>query len=338
MPFIQVRQAMQRSHGTLRASTPGLTVWDLQYCRPRDALTSLRETVESLVMPWDRKLLDAEQQLEGRLDARTVEDGSVLLAHHNALVSTRTGSHIAHSSIERFFVARVLSGALVVEQSGRQTLARPGDIALFDSERPVTLVQDPAEQFSVLMLVLPKRIFGKSRLRDYFDNRLLPKELLPPPLRCCLDYLGDQMVSASQEEVSALLDAIGSLLPLAAGCVDRDCQQDCLQESGVLRKIAWFVSEQISSPSLTPQRAADYCGISVRYLHKLFAKTGTTFHSYVVDKRLDRVRADLRSLPATSQSITLMAYRWGFSDLSTFHRVFKRRFGCSPGQFRQSGL
>jgi AraC-like DNA-binding protein len=35
-----------------------------------------------------------------------------------------------------------------------------------------------------------------------------------------------------------------------------------------------------------------------------------------------------------SVPISVLAFQWGFSDLSTFNRAFKDRFGFTPSHFR----
>jgi AraC-like DNA-binding protein len=96
------------------------------------------------------------------------------------------------------------------------------------------------------------------------------------------------------------------------------------------------VNQQISNANLSPREAADRLGISVRYVHKLFAAKGTTFGSYVASKRLENIRKDLVSPLCRNQPISVLAYRWGFNDLSTFNRSFKQRYGLTPSQFRMS--
>jgi AraC-like DNA-binding protein len=66
-----------------------------------------------------------------------------------------------------------------------------------------------------------------------------------------------------------------------------------------------------------------------------FWRLGWAFNSYVLARRLDHVRRDLLSL-ASPQPIWLIALRWGFKDLSTFSKAFKRKFGFSPGRFRST--
>jgi AraC-like DNA-binding protein len=30
----------------------------------------------------------------------------------------------------------------------------------------------------------------------------------------------------------------------------------------------------------------------------------------------------------------MVAFRWGFNELSSFNRAFKKKYGCTPSQFR----
>lgn len=104
--------------------------------------------------------------------------------------------------------------------------------------------------------------------------------------------------------------------------------------SHLLSAILGFVNEYISIADLSPQVAAQKFGISVRYLHKLFAVRRTTFGSYVVSKRLELVRNEMISPLGRNEAISTLAYRCGFHDLSTFNRAFKRRYGMTPGELR----
>jgi AraC-like DNA-binding protein len=40
----------------------------------------------------------------------------------------------------------------------------------------------------------------------------------------------------------------------------------------------------------------------------------------------------------TDTSVAQVAFRWGFTDLSTFHRAFRRAFGVTPGDVRLATL
>lgn len=81
-------------------------------------------------------------------------------------------------------------------------------------------------------------------------------------------------------------------------------------------------------------RVAQACGISVRYLHALYRDVGQTFMQWLHEQRLDRAQQALRG-PARPVSVAGVAQQWGGSDQSHFSRLFKRRFGYTPGQARR---
>jgi AraC-like DNA-binding protein len=74
--------------------------------------------------------------------------------------------------------------------------------------------------------------------------------------------------------------------------------------------------------------------ISPRYLHKLFETHGQPFGQTVLKLRLERCANDLAS-PGANRTVTEIAYRWGFGDLSHFCRLFRQAYGMSAREFRQ---
>jgi AraC-like DNA-binding protein len=73
-------------------------------------------------------------------------------------------------------------------------------------------------------------------------------------------------------------------------------------------------------------------GVDRRTVQRRLAHSGETFSSL-----LDAVRAELaeRLLPNPRRSLTEIAEELGFSEPSAFSRWFRRRFGCSPTQWRR---
>ncbi|MFC0195114.1 helix-turn-helix transcriptional regulator, partial [Aureimonas pseudogalii] len=81
---------------------------------------------------------------------------------------------------------------------------------------------------------------------------------------------------------------------------------------------------------LTLAEVAKAARISVRALQVAFRnELGTTPFGYIIDLRLDRVYADLAS-HGGSQSIKVVAGRWGFVHMSDFTKRFRQRFGHVP--------
>ena len=94
-----------------------------------------------------------------------------------------------------------------------------------------------------------------------------------------------------------------------------------------------FVAANLEYADVSPEAVARQFGISVRKLHLLYAGQPRTFGQTVMRLRAAKCAELLRdrSWPGT---LTELAARWGFSDLSHMNRVFRREFGCLPSEYR----
>jgi len=81
--------------------------------------------------------------------------------------------------------------------------------------------------------------------------------------------------------------------------------------------------------------AARY-GVSARYVQRVFEEGGSTFTQYVTEQRILAAYKALRRLAASQVPISTIAFDCGFSDVSHFNRVFRRRFGCTPSDVRNA--
>ncbi len=79
----------------------------------------------------------------------------------------------------------------------------------------------------------------------------------------------------------------------------------------------------------------DLTGMSrATFARQFKAHAGRTFSDFV--NRL-RLQAACRDLAETDRGILDIALASGFSQISFFNRVFRREFGCSPGEYRVRG-
>lgn len=60
--------------------------------------------------------------------------------------------------------------------------------------------------------------------------------------------------------------------------------------------------------------------------------TGRTISDYIIDIRLGNAA---RMLVDTNKNVSDISYQCGYNNLSNFNRVFKRKKGCSPTEFRE---
>ena len=84
--------------------------------------------------------------------------------------------------------------------------------------------------------------------------------------------------------------------------------------------------------SLSLEELARLAELSLSHFAREFkVTTGKAPHEYVLLRRLDLARRLLRQ---TSDSLSDIALRCGFSDASHLVRAFRRRFGVTPGRWR----
>jgi AraC-like DNA-binding protein len=95
-----------------------------------------------------------------------------------------------------------------------------------------------------------------------------------------------------------------------------------------------YIRDNLKRADLSPQAVAEACGISLRYLQRLFADGETSINTFIRETRLERCAEDLRAVASTS-SVAEIAYRWGFTDQSQFCKHYKLRFGCTPTDTRK---
>lgn len=83
---------------------------------------------------------------------------------------------------------------------------------------------------------------------------------------------------------------------------------------------------------------AERLGLSVRYVQDLLQDSGSGITDRIMDLRLAKARRLLIDDHSRLLKIGDVAKLCGFSELSYFHRSFRRRFGASPAKFRAKSL
>jgi AraC family transcriptional activator of tynA and feaB len=104
-------------------------------------------------------------------------------------------------------------------------------------------------------------------------------------------------------------------------------------------KIMRYVEDNLHDPEISPERIALAFGCSKRTLHRTFdsGSGDESLNRYLWRRRIERCAAELRSLTAASrrQTVTEIAYSFGFSSSAHFSRRFKQHIGVTPMSFRQ---
>jgi AraC-like DNA-binding protein len=102
-------------------------------------------------------------------------------------------------------------------------------------------------------------------------------------------------------------------------------------ESGRIEQVVQFINENFSKPVRLGE-AARLAGMTETAFSRFFkAKTGVTFVDCLNDIRLGHAS---RMLIDTTNSVAEIAYDCGFNSISNFNRIFKKKKGARPKEFR----
>lgn len=106
-------------------------------------------------------------------------------------------------------------------------------------------------------------------------------------------------------------------------------------QNKVIAGVIEFAEHLLESESLTDiSQVVRYSGYSYRHLQRLFRnKTGMSVGDYIRRRRLTRAAILVR---LTGYSLHDIAIGVGFDSQPSFNREFRKRFGCSPGIYRNS--
>jgi AraC-like DNA-binding protein len=206
-------------------------------------------------------------------------------------------------------------------------LIGPSELLIYDSAKPMTVHH--GEQTQIGFIVDKESVPALRRQADSARFMVKTRENICVPLRNCLFFLQTSFLN-HDEEISAILDATLSLLSIEVGCEYENAALNGNSTELYLNILA-FIENNLTDTSLSVKKVATAVGISERYVYRLFADRGFRFGAYLKAERLKRAARDLA---VKNTNITDIAFKNGFSELSTFSRAFRERFGCTPREFR----
>jgi AraC-like DNA-binding protein len=100
-----------------------------------------------------------------------------------------------------------------------------------------------------------------------------------------------------------------------------------------VRRAVEYIESHLSEP-VTMTQIADHVHMSVRSVQQGFRQElDVSPMAYLRDRRLDRVRGELAdAIPSDGLTVTDVAMKWGFTHLSNFTMLYRRRFDQLPSE------
>jgi AraC-like DNA-binding protein len=222
-------------------------------------------------------------------------------------------------------------GRTWVEQDGRSARLTQGDLLFYDSSRPFVFRTDHASQATICLL--PKRLLPlPQRVQQKHIAFPVPSnDGVPAAVAAFITMMINHSADADPVQQMALQQAMVSMY-MALLSDDHDRRSPTSVHLAISRT---FITRNLSNPELCPSDIAVACNLSLSYLHRIFSAEGMTVAGHLREQRLQAAHRDLTSA-AVDEPVIRIARRWGIADPSQFSRMFKKRFGLTPGELRRS--
>lgn len=239
------------------------------------------------------------------------------------------GDEWAHLNVYR-------RGGCVIAQDGGGVLLRVGEIALFDGARPFMIDHGDTSDFEVVSFMIPRRRIEARIGGRKVDARRLSRAPFAQLARDTALALADNLHRLSRADAAALFDGLLAFVALDYGVEESAEDAAALRGRPRFLDIKTRIERRFLDPRFDLSRCAGEAGLSTRYVQKLFELygEGATFGEAVTERRLVWAAGRLRDPARAGDSITSIAFEAGFGDLTNFYRRFRRRFDCSPGDWR----
>jgi len=251
----------------------------------------------------------------------------------NAHVVERSAQHVQSHPKSSVFLSLLTRGEGHFHQGQQWLQLGPGDLIIYDTDRPYLFGFGP-DMRQLLVDVSLERLQNDGDPVDLTTPVLVRGDGMSAPaatarkVRRVLQGLVEAPEpSTSSRAADAVLDAMsGLLLGRTRG-----------GRATVVAAAKSFIDAGLDDSTLDVETVAASVGVSARHLARLFAAQQDSVGRYILEQRLRRASLDLRDPSMKSYRISDISYRWGFASQAHFATSFKKRYGCSPSEFKATG-
>ena len=239
---------------------------------------------------------------------------------------------------DNIFISFILNGAVKVDQNGRSTIDKSGDLGVRDQTTPWRIEYN--EQTEMVAVEIPRgRLEGVLGPARHFSGITvagdLPSTTLARSFLCDLMRLGDQLTPDAAERMAT----IGTDL-IVASIAERMALETPkpLQATTTVQHAKAYIDAHLGDPELNSMQVAAAVRVSVRYLQERFRERGRDVGTWIWDRRLETAAQRLADPACLRQPLGLLAYGCGFTSQAHFSRRFRDRFGMSPREYRHTAF
>ena len=315
----------QQRANAAAVTTARVDVWSTDPLRAHERLAYWREAVCRSV--FGISIEAPPERFSAWITARSTGGLRFATSESTRYQLQRTRRDIAAAPDDHWSIYLQLEGQTLTTIDDETIPLNAGDIGIYDGRRPLRSLHGGRRTIAVVPRAMVER-------RAPWLRRNPPRRLADSPYadlarRHLVELATD--TSLSESAMTVLADNLCNLVALATA---HELEPSRLPLELQIEALLAFCRQHLHEPELTPQRAADHLGISLRTLHSRFRQIGQSFGRWLLENRLEACGVALRDRNHRTSNISEIAYRWGFNDLSHFNKAFRARFDMSPRQWR----
>ena len=271
----------------------------------------------------------------GRLVIKDVGDVRAGMIKSDPITVERGRGHMSQRGGDFIYISMPLNTPVTLEQRGRETVVRPGEMAFvvtadrYRYHQPMQLDQNT--------LRIPTSVV-RERFPGVEDLSARTMSRRQAPVALFLDYASGFCSNASGLEGPDAAIASNFLVELFAFALTSGAGPDAVRDTSVkiahMRRAVHYIEAHLDDPDLGVSQIAQAVNVSERYLQRLFAERGDTVTGFVRSRRVQEAKRLLKDRACRAQTIASIGYRVGFTDPSHFSRLFREAVGVSPRDFR----
>jgi len=270
----------------------------------------------------------------GSMDMRQLsETVSLASIRSQAIVIDRNERLTSQSATDDVHISLQVAAGGWVEQDGNSTRVGPGVLTVCETHRPFRLnYVEPNQRHIVLQTSRSSLGVSDEVLRHAAGRQVAGAN----PARDAYISLVTSLMNQSALTPAASAEMSGILTSLAGAMLTSAYENtSVLPTTHEALRVAMidFVRSHISSSDLSPETLAVAHFVSRRTVYDIFAEVDESPAEVIRRERAMEASRLLRGAE-TSSSLAEIAFACGFSDVTTFSRVFRRYFECTPREYR----
>jgi AraC-like DNA-binding protein len=300
-----------------------------------DRADAVRETINSTVVHVniDFPAMSGPAVLGAITDLGRVKVCSI---RSNATKVERTPRLARDEHAPTIFLGVQIAGSSLIVLGGREAVLRPGDLAFSDSTSPYTLLDSVGIRQHFFCIPMAALALPYDAIRQLAAVTLSPGHPVADLAATYFRRLASRPDIFTEPGAAAVdrptIELVRALITthLDASALAKESSEATLQ-----LRILEYARAHLPEPELNAAQIATAHHISVRHLYNVLARADISLGDWIRTRRLEECRDEL-SWPASRYvTISSIAHRWGFTDPSSFGRLFRAAYGLSPREWRE---